>query len=309
MNAAKKIGTAELTEEKEFLKSYDPDSYEHPSVTNDVLIITTEEKKQDNSRSLPGCGLKILLIRRREHPFKGKWALPGGFVRMEESLMDGAYRRLKEETGIGEVYLEQLYTYGKPDRDPRTRVISVANLALLPRGSADSRPEQAGEEESAWFWVEKRLISGYGGDSADDGKTGTSKREILTLQSEEADILIRYEIVTETEKSALRKKVTRYELCSDSTEALAFDHAEMIEYALERLRNKVEYTPIAFHLLPELFTVKELRDVYEAILGREVLNFRRKIGDMIEETEEVMEGRPFRPAKLFRYNVNWEHEF
>ena len=90
---------------------------------------------------------------------------------------------------------------------------------------------------------------------------------------------------------------------------MAFDHYKILDYAIDRIRNKVEYTPIALNLLPRLFTVKELQNVYEAIMGREILNFRRKMGDMIIETDEIIEGKPFRPAKMFKYNEEYEHNF
>jgi 8-oxo-dGTP diphosphatase len=95
--------------------------YPHPAVTTDVVIFSI----RDND-------LKLLLIKRGGTPFKGKWALPGGFVRLDESLEEGARRELQEETGLSGVYLEQLYTFGEPQRDPRERVITVAYYALIP---------------------------------------------------------------------------------------------------------------------------------------------------------------------------------
>lgn len=96
-------------------------AYPHPAVTTDIVIFTVEESS-----------LKVLLIRRDSAPFKGYWALPGGFVRIDESVHACAVRELEEETGIQGVYLEQLYTFGDPSRDPRERVISVAYFALTP---------------------------------------------------------------------------------------------------------------------------------------------------------------------------------
>ncbi len=93
----------------------------HPSVTTDIVIFTLRDEQ-----------LKLLLIKRAVEPHKGQWALPGGFVRMNEDLDSGARRELEEETGISGVYLEQLYTFGAVDRDPRERVITVAYYALIP---------------------------------------------------------------------------------------------------------------------------------------------------------------------------------
>lgn len=113
---------ADMTED-EFLAQYNPGKYEKPSVTADILIFSVNEE----------CHLELLLIRRGGHPFKGKWALPGGFVGMNESVEDAARRELQEETGLQDIYLEQLYTFGAVERDPRMRVISVAYVALLPK--------------------------------------------------------------------------------------------------------------------------------------------------------------------------------
>jgi len=93
--------------------------YEKPSVTVDIVIFTIKNNE-----------LKILLVKRNIDPFKGKWAIPGGFVRIKESLEEAAKRELQEETGVKDVYLEQLYTFGDLDRDPRGRVITVAYIAL-----------------------------------------------------------------------------------------------------------------------------------------------------------------------------------
>jgi len=106
--------------EQEFLASYDPSQFERPSVSVDVALLTVR-----------GGALHTLLLRRAEHPSRGKWSLPGGFVRMDESLDRAAVRVLADKTGTGQVFLEQLYTFGDPRRDPRTRVISVAYVALV----------------------------------------------------------------------------------------------------------------------------------------------------------------------------------
>lgn len=288
-------------EEKEFLKNYDASKFERPSVTNDVLIFTTEDKKEENSRKVPRKGLQVLLIKRDEYPYKGKWSVPGGFVKMDESLEEGALRKLKEKTGIENVYLEQLYTFGEVDRDPRTRIISIGNLALISKDSI-IYSENAENKETKWFWVDKILKKKEVSDNY------ITKKYLLTLKCE--DIKINYEVIEKTERTLIRKTTKRYRFLEEgSTEELAFDHYKILDLGIDRLRNKLEYTPIVFNLLPKLFTVKELQFVYEAIMGREILNFRRKMGDMIIETEEKIEGKPFRPAQVFKFNENWEHEF
>ena len=289
------------SEEKEFLKNYNVNEFERPSVTNDVLIFTTEDKKEENSRKVPKKGLQVLLIKRDDHPYKNKWSIPGGFVKMDESLEEGALRKLKEKTGIENVYLEQLYTFGEVNRDPRTRNISIGNLALISKKSI-IYSENKENKESKWFWVDKILKE------KEANEKYIIKKYLLTLSCD--DIKINYEIIEKTERTLIRKTTKSYRfLEEESTEELAFDHYKILDLGIDRLRNKLEYTPIVFNLLPRLFTVKELQFVYEGIMGKEVLNFRRKMGDMIIETEEKIEGKPFRPAQVFKFNENWEHEF
>ena len=112
--------------------------YPHPAVTTDIVIFTVRDKQ-----------LKLLQIMRGGEPFKGKWALPGGFVQLDEDLETGARRELEEETGVSGVYLEQLYTYGAVDRDPRERVITVAYSALI---ASDKIVLQAATDAEAVGW-------------------------------------------------------------------------------------------------------------------------------------------------------------
>lgn len=208
--------------------------YPRPSVTVDVVVFGYSGKGR----------LSVLLIQRGGEPFIGQWALPGGFVEMDEDLEASALRELEEETGVKNLFVEQLYTYGKPDRDPRGRVISVAYFALV--NLQDHPPTAASDAEQAeWFPV-------------------------------------------------------------DELPELAFDHAEILTMAQDRLFNKVRYQPIGFELLPEEFTLAELQALYETILGVEELNkrnFRTRIKDM-DILEEVgkQHGVAHRPAILYRFN-------
>jgi len=117
MSESKKVNKQGLTEE-EFLESYDASKYERPSVTVDMLIFTVTNEKKENYRKLPEKVLRLLMIKRADHPYIGQWALPGGFIKMDESLEEGALRELKEETNIDNIYMEQLYTWGDVNRDP-----------------------------------------------------------------------------------------------------------------------------------------------------------------------------------------------
>jgi 8-oxo-dGTP diphosphatase len=214
------------------LDSYDPTQYERPSVTVDVVIFSLVEND-----------LQVLLVKRKYPPFAGVWAIPGGFVQPDESLEAAASRELEEETAVTEVYIEQLYTFGDPGRDPRTRVITVAYFALVPHDAIKHHPGDDAAE-TAWFSL--------------------------------ADL-----------------------------PALAFDHEEIVSYALQRLRYKLEYTAVGFELLPNVFTLSELQHAYEIILGEQLdkRNFRRKIlaAEILEDTGKKKKEGEGRPAGLYRY--------
>lgn len=210
----------------------DNPTIEKPSVTVDIVIFTI---KSDD--------LQVLLIKRKNPPYKDSWAIPGGFIHVRETLDEAALRELNEETGVSDVYLEQLYTFGTPDRDPRKRVITVAYYSLI---SAEKLIPGSGSdgEEVEWFNIK-------------------------------------------------------------NLPALAFDHSEIIDSALERLRLKLNYTNVGFQLLPDEFTLTELQKVYEVILDKSLdkRNFRKRIMSMniLQETNKTkMEGY-HRPAKLYSF--------
>ena len=203
------------------------------SVAVDLLVFTIEEDR-----------LKILTIRRQYPPFEGQRALPGVFVRDDETLDQAARRGLREETGLEDIYFEQLYTWGAPDRDPRRRVISVSYLAL----------------------VDAQRLRGFGPGLRTTGAELADVQELLTAED------------------------------------LAFDHRQIIACGRERLAGKVEYTPIAFSLVPEEFTLPQLQRVYELLLGKPLYkaNFRTKIAPLVEETDRSTSGDAHRPSKFYR---------
>lgn len=209
--------------------------YPRPALTVDIVIFTLRVNL-----------LQALLVQRNQPPFEGKFALPGGFVEMHESLEAAALRELAEETGVTQAYLEQLYTYGDVGRDPRGRTVTVAYFALIP---SDAQVRQNGNDEvrtARWFPV-NRLPD------------------------------------------------------------LAFDHDQILAYALRRLRYKLEYTAACFELLPEMFSLTELQHTYEIILDEKLdkRNFRRRIleAGIIEPTAQRRTGEG-RPAQLYRYRAD-----
>ena len=210
-------------------------NYPKPSVTVDVVLFT-----------FTGEQLRVLLIKRNREPFINHWALPGGFVDINEKLEDAAARELEEETGLRDIYLEQLYTFGDPGRDPRGWTISVAYFAIV--GADHTKQVHAGDDagDADWF-------------------------DVYNLPP------------------------------------LAFDHEDIISYALQRLRYKLEYTGLGFLLLPAEFTLGQLQKVYEAVLEEKLdkRNFRKKILSLnvIEETGKMQHG-DHRPAKLYRFTAS-----
>jgi 8-oxo-dGTP diphosphatase len=208
--------------------------------------------------------IHALLVRRGEHPDKDKYGLPGTFVGMEEGLEDAATRAIREKAGsrafAREVYLEQLYTFGEPGRDPRTRIITVAYYALVDQqrftdAVSDTGDTVVGRLEIPW-----------------EGETGGA----VQVVGDGGEIM-------ET----------------------AFDHDSILGMAVKRLRGKLNYTPIGFQLLPEQFTLRQLQDVHETILGRPLNkdSFRRRMlaTEMLEATGRLEQEAAHRPAELYRF--------
>jgi len=218
--------------EKEFLLQYRPGNYERPSVTVDMLIFAVDEEEMET---------EVLLIKRKNHPCIGQWAIPGGFVNVDESLETAAARELEEETGLKGVCLEQLYTWGNVKRDPRTRVISVSYMAAVPK---DQLTPKAGDdaEEACWFQVKKKKLS-----ELENGATYA-----LTIENEEDHIFMSYRITETYERQGMMwKKETEIDLLPAidvlDQEKLAFDHAEILNVAMDRLEElEKEYSDQIF---------------------------------------------------------------
>lgn len=207
--------------------------YARPALTADCVVFGLDDED-----------LKVLLIQRDLEPFSGRWALPGGFVDVGESVEKAARRELAEETGLSGIFLEQLYTFSEPDRDPREHVVSVAYFALvnlsehIVKASTDAR-------NAAWFEI-------------------------------------------------------------NDVPELAFDHDKILQVAYERLQGKIRYQPVGFELLPSKFTLRQLQQMYEKILDRNLdkRNFRKKIIKMgiIEELNEIETDVAHRAARLYRFD-------
>jgi 8-oxo-dGTP diphosphatase len=210
--------------------------YPRPALTVDCIVFGLDAQQE----------LKVMLIQRDIPPFQGQWAIPGGFVRMDETLEQAALRELQEETGIHDVYLEQLYTFGGLGRDPRDRTVTVAYYALI--NLAEQKIKAATDARDAnWFSLSK-------------------------------------------------------------IPQLAFDHDQILQTAIARLRGKIRYEPIGFELLPKKFTLTQLQKLYEIVLDRQLdkRNFRKKIlsMDLLIDTNDLEQGVSHRAAKLYRFDEN-----
>ncbi|MBE6159571.1 MAG: NUDIX hydrolase [Lactobacillales bacterium] len=275
----------EYKSEEEFLKDYDPSKFDLLSLTTDILIFSVSDGLQENYRKLNQKHFSVLLVKRDTYPFKDKWCLPGGFIGIDEDIEDAATRILETEANIKDIYLEQLYTYGNPNRDPRMRVISTSYMALIDK----NRLRDKISKNAAWFNV----------------FVLEDKKEIhVTLDN--GNETIKFKI-----KKTLKEKTTdRYKYEVIENDKLAFDHPLVITSGISRLKNKIEYTDIVFNMMPEYFTLGELQQVYEVILGKKLLDpaFRRIIANKVEKTEKMKTGGGHRPSVLFRYKSSDENE-
>lgn len=206
--------------------------YEQPAVTVDLVIFTVNDDM-----------LKIMLVRRAEHPFADCWSIPGGFLETGESLEAAALRVLREKTGMQNVYMEQLYTFGEPDRDPRTRVITVTYFALIPWKNL-AQPESTKVVDLTWVPV-------------------------------------------------------------NHLPKLAFDHKDIVQYAIQRLRAKASYSNIVYGLMPRQFRLSELQTIYEIIIDDKLdkRNFRKRMlaTGLLQETGKKEAMGAHRPAMLYKF--------
>lgn len=288
-------------EEQAYLAQYDITRFERPSVATDMAIFSImEEGEHDNYRKLPKKALKLLLIKRATYPFKDLWALPGGFCRPDEDVQETAKRELYEETHVRAAYLQPAGVFGEIGRDPRGWIISNTFLSLIdgetckPRGGTDAW-------EAKWFSVEVETRGTKKDLQAESVEIETEYK--LSLRHEESGICLSA-VVKEHKQFELYHETVRYEIVE--SEGLAFDHAKIILHTLLFLRKSVENDwKVAFDLMPELFTLTQLQNTFELVLDEKLLtaNFRRKINDLVTETEQSIEGTGHRPAKLFKRNI------
>ena len=195
--------------EAEFLAAYDPSKWERPSVTVDMFCYCRENRS-------------LLMVKQGGHPFIGKWALPGGFLEPDETAEQAVRRELMEETGVNADAIIQIRAFSDPHRDPRTRIVTVAYIAVIDR-LPDAR---AGDDaaDAKWFALERTVT-----ERTDDGRNVT-ERGMITLRGEET-LEISFETVTQkgrlTSDPVMKVK---------QSERIAGDHGTIIAYAAARLQ-------------------------------------------------------------------------
>ena len=269
--------------EKEFLENYDVTKFDRLSMTSDILLVSVSNQDSTNYRKTSKKMVSILLVKRNDFPFKDKWCLPGGFLNPKtETLDECAKNVLKRETNLSNIYLEQLYTFDDIKRDPRTRVVSTSYVALVDKNKLTNKLNK----DASWFDI---------------------------TEIEEIDNIVKVtlyngkEIIKFSIKKRLLEKTTdQYSFSVIENNCIAFDHPKIILAGIERIRNKINYTDIVFNMMPEYFTLGELQDVYEVILGKKLLApaFRRIITSKVERTDKMLTGKGHRPSVLFKYKEN-----
>ena len=300
---------------------YEPKDYPPFAVTVDIALMTVVDRE-----------LRVLLIQRGEHPYLGEWALPGGFVRPDEDLGQAAARELLEETNIhrGQAHMEQLGAYGEPDRDPRMRVVTVAYWAVAPQlREAPQRP--ADPEERSEFAFKMGATALLAAPPAPDAELRAPPSYILEHDAPSGvRRRSRFDPATDrrirdTRKSALRRRqdqgplkprrggdaahaeMVRLAEIQSGRLALAFDHLQIVEDAVDTLRARLETTTLAHRFCPPEFTIRQLQEVYEAVWGArlDAGNFYRDIlqrkGFLAPAEGRTPSGkRGGRPARLWK---------
>lgn len=255
--------------------NYSIENYDRPSVAADIVVFGFESTKSDSNKKLGNKQLKVLLIQRNEEPYRMQFALPGGFLRKEETIEETAARELLEETGLFDAKMINLKLYSEKGRDPRGWIVSEGFIALTravkPVTDADSDALSA-----TWFDFDYYV---------DDTSGSKTPVEYITLRSGNMSIKLAYE-----------KGV------NIGLRALAFDHDRILYDAFKKLQDEVVNHDMIFDLLPKLFTISDIQQPYEIITGETNTrqNFRQKIMSKIEATDQYETGTGHRPSQLYK---------
>lgn len=279
-------------EDKRYLDNYNDKNYDKPSVTVDNIILRFTNKSSNNYRKLAEKKLQVCLIKREYSPFKDAFAVPGTFIDLKLPLSISARECVQSKTGLTNFYYEQLYTFGDKQRDPRARVLSVAYLILTNN-----------EEEiinGEWFDINTQMDE----IKLEETETGYIQTQNIKIQLTNNNHSLNNEVQVYFEKKNC-EEIKDVKIISSE---LAFDHIKILYFALERLKNKIEYTDVIFNLLPKNFTLTELKLCFEAILQEKLLdaNFRRKIKSKVKPVDDFDKEKGHRPSRLFTHNISWK---
>lgn len=245
---------------------------------NDLLIFGIDSRKDKGLRNLPSKYLSILLVKRNNEPFKERWSLPGKLINELETSKEASIKILEKDFGLKKVYIQQIGVNDEINRDPRGRIISVSYMALVDR----TKIKDNLKDNVKWF----------------DISIKEENKIISIILKNEKDV-----IQLSVRRETIDKKSKEYEY-SLIDNVLAFDHDKILVKGIMELRNKVENTDIVFNLMPELFTIGELKQVYEILLGKQLVNsaFRRTIAEKIIVTDQQISTGGHRPSYLYKYN-------
>lgn len=281
-----------IMDEKKFLENYNIKKYEQPSAAADIAVFTVMDVPEENYRKLNGKKLCLLMIKRGKPPYEGYYALPGGFAKKTESLEETAARELFEETSVKDISITQLKTTSTPGRDKRGWIISCGYIALV---DSTKITVKSGDDADDARWFEVNF------DKFSEDVNETSIKENYNLKLVSGDITLSCEIERRISFDESGKKEV---ITAKNPMNIAFDHAEIIGYAIFKLRKMTEYEFAAFSLMPKKFTVADLQRVYESIMGEDETdtNFRRKMMNYLIACNEEVTGVGHRPSKLYERN-------
>ncbi len=280
----------EYSTEEEFLKKYDYKSFERPSVTVDIAVFGVLGEEVDSYRKDEKKSISLLLVNRGEHPFKGKWALPGGFLtENDESVEKCAEREVFSETNVKPRSLFPIGTFSAKGRDPRGWIISNAFVSVV---SEDGVNAKGGDDAAEARWFKGNFTA------VEDSEGKTKKLYRLSMTSGDTTLCALFE------KTGCHFGRDEFKVVDGGD--FAFDHALIIATAFSILRSVAGDFDVLFDFLPERFTLTSLQKVQETILGETLLpaNFRRKVEKLVVETDEYTSGAGHRPAKLFMKKVD-----
>lgn len=274
-----------MQSEKEYLSQYNINKYERPSVTTDIAAFMIRSEESDNYKRDSENRLSILLVKRGVHPFMDCWALPGGFLKPDETVEECALREITEETNVVPVAILPVGVFSEPGRDPRGWIISNAFFSVI---TEESVKQVGGDDAADAQWFDVSFEKDNDGDY----------RLSLSLREDTASDSIHLDAVLTKERTKLGKSI----FLIKNSGGLAFDHARIIAEAVCLLRKYAQDFNTIFDFLPEKFTLNEVQKVQETILDISILpaNFRRKINDYVIETDEYTQGAGHRPARLFK---------